>query len=90
MSKKKICPNYQEGHKKELNLISEDPDPPKFLGKEKGQLIQKARTQKKLSQVDLAKKINVQSNIIKDYETGNIIPNKKIIRLINQQLNIKI
>lgn len=92
--KKKAAPKpqvaYNEGHKKELNLVSDDPDPPKNLGKEKGQQIQQARCAKKLSQADLAKKICVQANIIKDYESGNIIPNKKIIRLINTHLGIKI
>jgi ribosome-binding protein aMBF1 (putative translation factor) len=81
---------FNEGHKKDLNLISDDPDPPKTLGLEKGKQIQQARCGKKLSQADLAKKINVQANIIKDYENGNVVPNKKIIRLINQHLNIKI
>jgi ribosome-binding protein aMBF1 (putative translation factor) len=92
--KKKVAPkaqiNFNPGHKKELNLVSDDPDPPKTLGKEKGQQIQQARCLKKLSQADLAKKIAVQANVIKDYENGNVIPNKKILRLICGQLNIKI
>lgn len=82
--------NFNPGHKRDLNLTSDDPDPPKTLGIEKGKMIQQARCSKKLSQADLAKKINVQANVVKDYENGNIIPNKKILRLISQHLGIKI
>jgi ribosome-binding protein aMBF1 (putative translation factor) len=82
--------NFNEGHKKDLNLISDDPDPPKTLGLEKGKSIQQARCSKKLSQADLAKRINVQANIIKDYESGNVIPNKRILRLISAHLGIKL
>lgn len=92
LKKKKYDPviQYSEGHKKHQQIISDDPEPPKHLGRQNGQLIQQARVNKKLSQTDLAKKINVQSNIIKEYENGNIIPTKKILKLLEVQLDIKI
>jgi ribosome-binding protein aMBF1 (putative translation factor) len=87
---KPVIPQNEEGNKKKQQLLSDEPEPPKTLGRINGQVIQQARVTKKLSQSDLAKKINIQANIIKDYENGNVIPNKKILRLIESQLGIKI
>lgn len=83
-------PIFREGHKKEINLLSDDPDPPKILGRDNATLIQKTRCLKGYSQNDLAKKINIQTNIYKDYEKSDTIPNKKILNNICKILNIKI
>jgi putative transcription factor len=37
--------------------------------------IQKARLQKKMSQVDLAKQINERSQVVQEYENGKAVPN---------------
>jgi ribosome-binding protein aMBF1 (putative translation factor) len=76
--------------KKIINLESEDPTAPKKLGKDCAQQIQKARCTLKLKQEDLAKKINVKANIIKEYETGNVVPDRGILNKLNRALNIKI
>lgn len=81
---------HEAGFKQKLNIISDDPDPPKILGREAGQKILHARNAKKLTQANLAKQINVQANIIRDYETGNVIPNRRILNLICRKLEIQI
>jgi ribosome-binding protein aMBF1 (putative translation factor) len=81
---------HNPGFKKHQNILSDDPDAPKVLGREAGQQILQARNAKKLTQVDLARQINIQANIIRDYENGNIVPDRRILRLIGQKLGIKI
>lgn len=82
--------HHREGFKKQKNIMSDNPDAPKVLGREAGQQILQARNAKKLTQVDLARQLNLQTNLIRDYECGNIVPDKRILRLIGQKLNIKI
>lgn len=81
---------HASGFKKQQNIMSDDPDAPKTLGREAGQKILKARNDKGLTQVDLARQLNLQANVIRDYECGNIVPDKRILRLIGQKLGIKI
>ena len=50
--------------------------------------IQSARCAKKMSQKDLANKINVQESIIKDYESGKAIPDVKIVNKIGRALGV--
>lgn len=81
---------HTPGFKKQQNILSDDPDAPKTLGRETGQQILHARNAKGLTQVELARQLNLQSNLIRDYETGNVVPDKRILRLIGQKLAIKI
>ena len=50
--------------------------------------IQSARCAKKISQKDLANKINVQETVIKDYELGKAVPDVKIVNKIGKALGV--
>lgn len=54
------------------------------------QLIQQGRLAKGLKQKDLAQKINVDSRIIQDYESGKTAPNYSIMCKIEKILNIQL
>lgn len=53
-------------------------------------LIQKARTQLKLSQKDLAQKLNVDSKIIQGYESGKVVPDVKLMTKLEKILKVKL
>lgn len=53
-------------------------------------LIQKARTAKKMSQKDLAQKLNIDSKIIQLYESGKVVPDVKLMIRLEKILNIKL
>jgi ribosome-binding protein aMBF1 (putative translation factor) len=79
--------NFEPMHKEIKNLNSDDPDAPKKVNSEIASKIRNARCMMKLSQEDLAKKLNVKVNIIKDYErdsgiTVNRIFLKKIYNIL--------
>ncbi len=40
--------------------------------------LMKARTAKKLTQAELAQKMNVKPSVITDYEAGKVIPNPQV------------
>jgi len=52
--------------------------------------IQKARTEKKVSQKDLAAKINVKVQVIGDYENGRAVPNAQIMGKIERALDARL
>ena len=52
--------------------------------------IRQARTNVKMSQKDLAQKLNVNISVIIDYENGKAIPNNGFITKIEKVLNTKI
>ena len=54
------------------------------------QSIQKARLAVKMSQKDLAKKLNVNVDVIINYENGKAIPNNEFIAKIEKILNTKL
>ena len=80
--------HHQQGFKKKLNLLDDNPEPPKTL-KEFGKKISQARNILKLTQIDLGKKINIQANIIQKYETGDVVPDDNILSKICKALNLK-
>lgn len=92
--------NYQETSAKNRNLekdIYSDPTqeapeqkPIPKLSHEDKQLLIKTRTEKKLSQIDLANRINEQVAVIKNLEAGKPIENKNILQKINKFLGIKL
>tara|TARA_B100001175_G_C19403972_1_gene587692 strand:+ start:138 stop:461 length:324 start_codon:yes stop_codon:yes gene_type:complete len=53
-------------------------------------LIQKARMAKKMSQKDLAQKLNIDSKVIQTYESGKAIPDNKLMIKLEKILNIKL
>ena len=50
-------------------------------------IIQKARMEAKLSQKDLAQKLNLKPTVIQSYEAGKAIPNKMILVKMGKMLN---
>lgn len=52
------------------------------------QLIQKARLAKKMSQKELAQKLNMDVGTIAQYENGKAIPNRQILNKFSRELNI--
>lgn len=52
--------------------------------------IQQARTAKKLTQVELARKTNLPVSIIKNYESGKAIPNQVHISKIGRALGVQL
>ncbi|KXJ23552.1 endothelial differentiation-related factor 1 [Exaiptasia diaphana] len=55
-----------------------------------GKLIQKGRVEKKLTQKELATKINEKPNVIMEYEQGKAIPNNQILGKIERVIGIRL
>jgi len=53
-------------------------------------LIQNGRLAQKLSQKQLAQRLNIDSKIIQGYESGKIVPDVKLMIKIENILNIKL
>lgn len=51
-------------------------------------IIQKARFNNKLSQKQLAEKLNLQNTVIQSYESGKVIPNKTLLVKMGRILNV--
>ena len=51
-------------------------------------IIQKARFNSKMSQKDLAQKLNLQTTVIQNYESGKVIPNKTLLFKMGKLLNV--
>jgi putative transcription factor len=52
--------------------------------------IQKARVSAKLSQKEIAQKINVTEKIIQSYENGTAIPNHQVLQKLRRILKVKL
>jgi len=81
---------HKEGFKKVQKLVSDEAEPPKTLGLTAGKQIFQARNALKLSQENLAQRINVKATTIRDYESGAVVPNRQVLNLLNKVLKIKI
>ncbi|XP_033119185.1 endothelial differentiation-related factor 1 homolog [Anneissia japonica] len=57
---------------------------------EVGKLISQGRAEKKLTQKELATKINEKPQVINDYEAGRAIPNNQVLGKIERALGIKL
>jgi len=82
--------NINQGFdKKKLN---EDPDTMKHktVSVNFGQALMKARASAKITQKELAQKMNVKISIIKKYESAKAIPNPRIISNLERHLNCKL
>jgi putative transcription factor len=84
---KKKC--VDEAHKNRKLDETTDAAKHKTVGKDMGQKIIKARCEKKLTQKQLAQKINKPVQIITTYETGAAILDNKILSSIKRVLGIK-
>ncbi|KAH9330896.1 hypothetical protein KI387_003004, partial [Taxus chinensis] len=54
------------------------------------QAIQKARLEQKLSQADLAKRINERPQVVQEYESGKAVPNQAILAKMERALGVKL
>lgn len=54
------------------------------------QAIQKARIEKKMSQADLAKKINERTQVVAEYENGKAVPNQLVLGKMAKVLGVKL
>lgn len=63
---------------------------PENISIEIGKLIAKERNLKKMTQKELAKKINENFHVINDYENGKAILNKNILSKMEKVLDIKL
>ena len=60
------------------------------LSQEDRQAMIQARVTKKLSQVDLARQVNLPLQVIQTMETGKVIENKQAVQLVNRILGTKL
>lgn len=70
-------------------LDSGEPEPLPVLNVDIRVKIQQGRLAKNMTQKQLANAINVQPNIISDYESGKTIPDNKVLSKISKALGIK-
>ena len=87
-SLKKNALNKQESISINQIKDNENKNQPIMITKEYGLKMQQARLLLKLSQRDLANKLNININIINDYENGSAVSQNYIISKINKYLNI--
>ncbi|GLB35155.1 putative multiprotein bridging factor 1 [Lyophyllum shimeji] len=64
--------------------------PPPKIAPSVGRAIQDGRTALKLSQKDLAQKVNEKPSVIQDYESGKAIPNPQVLGKLERVLGIKL
>tara|TARA_B100001250_G_C19265597_1_gene556824 strand:+ start:77 stop:397 length:321 start_codon:yes stop_codon:yes gene_type:complete len=76
--------------KKEQDIDIEDVKKIQTISKENQEKIRTARTVKKIKQKDLAQMINVDVNVIQQYENGKVIPNMLIMTKLEKKLNIRL
>lgn len=80
--------------KKNNNVDIEDSDEPlkapKLIPRSTGIKIQQKRQELKMSQKDLAFKINEKINVIQEIENGNCKYNRNLLNKLERVLNIKL
>ncbi|KAJ7756774.1 ylMBF1 [Mycena maculata] len=64
--------------------------PPAKIAPSVGRAIQDARMELKLSQKDVAQKINEKPSILQDYESSKAIPNPQILGKLERALGVKL
>ena len=75
---------------KQDKLLNSDEQPVlKTFGKDNAKTLQNGRMAKKMTQKELANKINESQKTINLYEQGNIVPENKILQKLRKELNIK-
>ncbi|KAM0974634.1 multiprotein-bridging factor 1c-like [Malus sylvestris] len=52
--------------------------------------IQKARLEKKMSQAELAKRINERPQVVQEYENGKAVPNQAVLAKMERVLEVKL
>lgn len=66
--------------------------PPKKIDADVGKAMSKARQDKvpKMTQKDLATKVNEKSSVINDYESGRAVPNQQVMSKLERALGVKL
>jgi len=64
--------------------------PPTKVAPSVGRAMQTARMDLKLSQKDVAQKINEKPSVLQDYESGKAIPNAQILSKLERVLGVKL
>ncbi|KAF7322661.1 MBF1-domain-containing protein [Mycena chlorophos] len=64
--------------------------PPAKVAPSVGRAMQDARMELKLSQKDVAAKINEKPSVLQDYESGKAIPNPQILGKLERVLGVKL
>ncbi|KAJ7074369.1 ylMBF1 [Mycena amicta] len=64
--------------------------PPAKVAPSVGRAMQDARMDLKLSQKDVAQKINEKPSVLQDYESGKAIPNAQILGKLERVLGVKL
>ncbi|KAJ7184161.1 multi protein bridging factor 1-domain-containing protein [Mycena filopes] len=64
--------------------------PPAKVAPSVGRAIQDARMELKLSQKDVAQKINEKPSVLQDYESSKAIPNPQILGKLERALGVKL
>ncbi|KAH7107780.1 ylMBF1 [Auriculariales sp. MPI-PUGE-AT-0066] len=64
--------------------------PPPKIAPSVGKAISTARLELKLTQKDLAQKINEKPSVLQDYESGKAIPNVQILAKMERVLGVKL
>ncbi|KAH9966487.1 ylMBF1 [Russula dissimulans] len=64
--------------------------PPAKVAPSVGRAMQSARMDLKLSQKDVAQKINEKPSVLQDYEAGKAIPNAQILSKLERVLGVKL
>lgn len=82
-SENKSNNNHKDNHDDEITITP-------TVSLSNSLLIQKARLQLKMSQKDLAQKLNIDSKIIQGYESGKVVPDVKLMTKLEKILKIKL
>jgi len=64
--------------------------PPAKVAPSVGRAMQSARMEMKLSQKDVAQKINEKPSVLQDYEAGKAVPNPQILAKLERVLAVKL
>jgi len=64
--------------------------PPSKIPPSVGKAMQTARMELKLSQKDVAQKVNEKPSVIQDYEAGKAVPNPQILGKLERTLGVKL
>jgi len=60
------------------------------LGLDVGRIIQQVRNEKKMTQKELATKINEKQQVINEYEAGRAIPNQQVLSKLERVLGVRL
>ena len=87
-TKKKDTSNKLYKNDSNLKNLEDDVVVPKKISFNVKITIQKARAANKMTQAQLAQRLNLPLNMIKNYESGKAIPNNNILNRMGRVLNI--